>query len=64
MSDQEPIYDEHTEEFYEDPDELPCTWCGGEGWQENDDPLWYGDADEVPCTACSGTGLRKNQTVF
>lgn len=44
-------------------DELDCTWCGGDGWQENDDPLWY-DGDIIPCQACDGTGLRKHQTVF
>lgn len=47
-----------------DEDELDCTWCGGTGMQENDDPLWYGDVFEVPCEACNGTGLRKHQTVF
>jgi DnaJ-class molecular chaperone len=46
-------------------DELECTWCGGEGWQENDDPLWYGfDVDWIPCQCCAGTGLRKHQTIF
>ena len=48
-----------------DNDELECTWCGGEGVQENDDPLWYGfDVYEIPCECCNGTGLRKHQTVF
>ena len=45
-------------------DDLDCTWCGGTGKQDNDDPLWYGDVAEVPCTACRGTGQRKNQTIF
>ncbi len=48
----------------EDPDDLPCTWCGGEGIQENDDPGWYGAAYEVPCACCGGTGKRKHQTIF
>lgn len=48
----------------DDPcDETDCTWCGGDGWQESDDPLWD-DADEVPCSACNGTGLRKHQSIF
>lgn len=52
-------------DFYDDDDELECTWCGGEGIQDNDDPLWYGfDRDWIPCQCCSGTGLRKHQTVF
>lgn len=46
-------------------DELGCTWCGGEGEEENDDPLWYGfDIDYIPCRACAGTGKRSHQTIF
>lgn len=58
--------DEQDEYWLEgDGDELACTWCGGEGIQENDDPLWYGfDVDEVPCECFNGTGLRKHQTIF
>lgn len=54
----EPCYSEE----YEDED-LDCTWCGGEGMEENPDPLWY-DGDYIPCTACAGTGKRSHQTVF
>ena len=45
-------------------DDLDCTWCGGNGYQENDDMLWYGDVPEVPCEACNGTGKRKHQWLF
>lgn len=31
----------------DDFDEECCSWCGGEGLQENDDPLWYGDRKSV-----------------
>lgn len=55
---------EEDDEYYDDSDELACTWCGGDGMQENDDPLWHGDVYEIPCECCSGTGLRKHQTVF
>jgi DnaJ-class molecular chaperone len=59
----DPIPDDAWDDYYDD--ELDCTWCCGEGFMENDDPLWYGfDVDYVPCTACNGTGLRKHQTVF
>lgn len=52
-------------EDYDDYEELDCTWCDGEGDQENDDPLWYGfEVDFVPCSACGGTGLRSRQTIF
>lgn len=58
-------YDWEDDEDFKDGDDLECTWCGGEGTQENDDPLWYGfDVDFVPCECCDGTGLRKHQTIF
>lgn len=60
----EPVFDDDGE-YYEDSDELPCTRCGGEGMQENDDPMWYGfDVEEIPCACCNGTGLRIHQTIF
>lgn len=49
-----------------DDEEWDCTFCGGEGYAEVDDPLWD-DCDEFgwgECSACGGTGLRKHQTVF
>ena len=55
--------DEH-DEFYDD-DDLECTMCGGEGIEDNDDPLWYGfDRDWINCRACNGTCKRKHQTIF
>ena len=41
----------------------PCTICGGEAWQDSDDPLWDG-ADYVPCRACNGTGQGKHQWIW
>jgi DnaJ-class molecular chaperone len=59
-TDEDEIFDE-----YDDDGDLGCTWCGGDGDMENDDPLWHGfDKSHIPCTACSGTGKRKYQTVF
>lgn len=55
----EKCWDDHPEW----PDDNDCTYCGGEGWQESDDPLWDG-ADEVPCRACGGSGERRHQSVF
>lgn len=50
---------------FEYDDELDCTWCGGEGIEENDDPLWWGfDRAWIPCQACNGTGKREHQTIF
>lgn len=61
MNEFENIWDD----YEDDGDDAPCSWCGGEGVQENDDPLWYGfDVDFIPCECCAGTGLRSHQTVF
>lgn len=46
-----------------DPDSWDCTRCGGEGFQESDDPLWDGQ-DIIDCKACGGSGRRKDQTVW
>lgn len=51
------------DDYYDDDDLDECSWCGGEGWQENDDPLWYGfDRDWIPCEACNGRG--HSQTIW
>lgn len=52
-----------------DCDEQFCTWCGGDGTQETDDPLWdgvdeHGNPAIIKCVACGGSGLRKHQTIF
>lgn len=51
---------------YEYETEWECTWCGGEGYAEVNDPI-NDDCDEFgygPCGPCGGTGLRKHQTIF
>lgn len=59
--------DEDDDDGIWDYDDDPgCTWCGGEGWAEVDDPLWD-ECDEFgygPCAACNGTGQRRHQWVF
>jgi hypothetical protein len=65
------------DEFYDDDvtsgtfdDELDCTWCGGDGIEEDcPNPLeCAGPHDKwgngCPCGPCGGTGLRSKQTVF
>lgn len=64
VTDNDQHFDGEEEPEYDD-DEWACTHCGGDGMQENDDPLWHGfDKAEIPCECCAGTGLRKHQTVF
>ncbi len=56
-------FDDYDDEY---DDELACTHCGGEGFDQVDDPFWD-ECDEFgwgPCTSCRGTGLRSHQWVF
>ncbi|MCG8609199.1 MAG: hypothetical protein MI864_01565 [Pseudomonadales bacterium] len=62
MSDQ--YLDDDYEEHDESHDESECTKCNGDGYQENDDPMWHGNASQIPCQCCGGTGLRVHQTIF
>lgn len=48
---------------YRDGNYDDCAWCGGEGWQEPDDPLAEG-YDDVPCKSCDGTGLACRQVIW
>lgn len=50
------------EEDYDD--DWACSFCGGSGDMENDDPVFYGHNRDVACSACGGTGERKHQTIF
>lgn len=47
-------------------DEWACTWCGGDGYTDDLNPL-EDNCDEHgygPCPCCNGTGERKHQTIF
>lgn len=53
----------------EHDDEGVCSWCGGDSYDQCDDPLGCGDPghisdDACPCVPCKGTGLRKHQWMF
>lgn len=43
-----------------DDERISCTWCGGEGVAECDDPIQCCDSDcdgEIgPCKSCDGRG--------
>ena len=51
------------DDYYDDIDSLDCTYCGGDGDVENDDPLWY-DGDYRTCPSCNGSGKRKDMTLW
>ena len=50
-----------------DPDEDDCTWCGGDGYTECDDPIQC-CARHVnglcPCIPCNGSGQRSQQWIW
>jgi hypothetical protein len=45
-----------------------CTHCGGDGYDECDDPIQCTSAhtrgDLCPCGACGGSGLAKDQRIW
>lgn len=45
-----------------------CYWCGGDGWQECDDPIQCTDVHnewgECPCASCGGSGLAKDMMIW
>lgn len=56
-------------DFYPDedeselPDDLDCTYCGGDGFTEGKDPCW--DEGELStCPNCKGSGLKKDMTFW
>ncbi|HET7325988.1 MAG TPA: hypothetical protein VFJ14_01745 [Nocardioidaceae bacterium] len=55
--------------FYDEMDPgACCTWCGGEGITECDQPVECDDAAHhdglCTCRACGGTGLAKDQVIW
>lgn len=63
--DNQPDYDDWDPDYDDDPD---CTICGGEGYDECDDPIQCCQAhtagDLCPCKGCGGSGLAKDQTIW
>ena len=59
------LREEDFDDGLDEYDDFSCTRCGGEGWDQVDDPLWD-ECDEYgygPCCACHGTGERRHQWV-
>ena len=45
-----------------------CHWCGGEGWDECDDPLectsTHSASGLCRCKSCGGSGDAKDMTIW
>jgi hypothetical protein len=52
----------------DDDDGRECSWCGGEGYDECDDPIGclspHLRDGSCLCGACGGSGLAKDQTIW
>lgn len=53
---------------YDDETDGNCYWCGGDGWDECDDPIQctkphdrYGNC---PCSSCGGSGRARDMTIW
>jgi hypothetical protein len=51
-----------------DPELDDCTWCGGDGDEDCNDPLQCTKAHDefgmCSCPACGGSGRAKDQTLW
>lgn len=49
-------------------DDLDCTLCGGEGYEECGDPIQCGRRHTpggwCPCTGCGGSGRAEDQVIW
>jgi DnaJ-class molecular chaperone len=58
------VRDERAEDDFDDHDYYgDCSWCGGEGIAESDDPMWDDD-DWVRCPSCGGSGRAEDMTIW
>lgn len=69
MSDRDNAVMDGSGTHYEDDyDDDSCTFCGGDGWTECDDPIQCTDprcdGQLCRCTACGGSGRGKDQVVW
>ena len=62
--------DAHENEWDDDPDP-DCSYCGGDGYTECDDPIQCcsrhldNSWDQMcECKACGGSGLAKDQVIW
>lgn len=41
-----------------------CTWCGGDGWDDECHEEGCYCLEGHPCAACGGSGLAKDQRIW
>ena len=55
-------------DYIEEDDFDSCHWCGGDGWDECDDPIQctsqHSDDGLCRCKSCGGSGLAKDMTIW
>lgn len=59
------VPDEYDDPGYED--DRRCYWCGGDGWDECDDPIQCTNEHQYGlcrCSSCGGSGLAKDMTIW
>lgn len=63
-----PGYDEFGDQYDDGQYDGYCTFCGGEGWDECDDPYQctseHLSSGLCPCKACGGSGNATDQTIW
>jgi hypothetical protein len=64
-----PALDNYDDEYdeYDPDDDGSCYWCGGEGWDECDDPLECTKEHRdgmCRCSSCGGSGNAKDMTIW
>lgn len=69
MSEPREEYDEHEDDFSDDPEKPDlCYWCAGNGWGECSDPIQcthpHNAYGECQCSSCGGSGLAKDMTIW
>lgn len=56
------------DEPVDDMESGDCYWCGGDGWEECDDPIqcldYHNQWGEHRCGSCGGSGRAKDMTIW
>lgn len=65
MTAEKPVPLDEEDEWHDDPEDADCSSCGGEGFEECDDPIQClspsCDGEYHRCQNCGGSGRSKDQ---